>query len=76
MNMPGLPLRKTRPTQIGSPAEIGEHGLQIAQDGLAEGVGPAAGLVEGHQGDVAVEDFQTNGGGRGCGHGDSFLGRQ
>src|SRR5262249_1308511 len=42
-------------------AQLGEHALQLVLHALAERVRPAAWLVDGQQGDVAVEQFQTQG---------------
>ena len=73
MNMPGLPLCRIKPRTSVPTGKLPHRGLQVAKDGLSQGVGPAAGLIECQQGDAAFEDFQFHRGWRGCLHGWVFL---
>jgi hypothetical protein len=61
--------------QVGPATQLPENGLELRQHRLAQGVGPAARLVERDDGDVPVLDFQPQGGGlRWRTHGDGLLG--
>src|SRR5262249_54089071 len=57
--------------QVAALAELRQDRLEVGLNGLAEDVGPAAGLVEGDLPDDAVEDVEPQGG-RGGGHGASL----
>ena len=53
----GLAAHQNEAVEIAAALELRDGGFEIALHRLAERVGPAAGLVERQQGDVAFEEF-------------------
>ena len=64
----GLAAAEDQAAQLAARFQLGDHRFQLAEHGLAERVGPAAGLIEGHESDVTVEDFQAKSRLRGLTH--------